>query len=98
MAKKGELSKSKLTQDILKLYQGSSFVQDKNIYINFKEDGELVQLKIAITAPKTPVGTAEIPIQKDFDWSDTPSSSPESTEIPKEELDTVKQMLERLGL
>lgn len=94
MAKKSDISKNKLTQDILKLYQGNSFVQDKNIYINFKEDGELVQLKITITAPKAPIETAENPIQEDFDWSD----SPKSAEIPQEELDTVKQMLESLNL
>lgn len=55
MAKKGDMSKTALTKAILELYPDSSFVKDKCIYINFKESGEFVQIKVALTAPTTPV-------------------------------------------
>lgn len=55
MAKKGDMSKAALTKAILELYPDSSFVKDKCVYINFKEGGEFVQIKVALTAPTTPV-------------------------------------------
>lgn len=102
MAKKGENSKQKLAQDILNLYACKAFVQDKNIYVNFTENGETVQLKISVTMPKVPIGGDEEE-KKDFDWSD-PSSSEETTLskqdaiIPEEELETLRAMLDKLNL
>lgn len=103
---KGDLSKKKLTKSILDLYPNNAFVQDKNIYINFRENGENVQLKIGITMPKQSIEFAEtvnLP-QGDFDWSDAPAPKTaqakpfEPAEITQKETDTVKAMLERAGL
>lgn len=55
MAKKGDMSKAALTKAILELYPDSSFVKDKCVYINFKEGGDFVQIKVVLTAPTTPV-------------------------------------------
>lgn len=106
---KGDLSKKKLTQSILDLYSNNSFVQDKNIYINFRENGENLQLKIGITMPKQPIEFAistapQTTSTGDFDWRDkpasanTPISTQSTAEITQEEINTVAEMLKKLNL
>lgn len=90
MPKKGDISKEKFTQDILNLYKGKAFVQDKNIYVNFTEDGEMVQLKISITAPKIPI---------DYNWEEEEKEEEKpNVDISDEEISNLKLMLERLNL
>lgn len=102
MAKKGENSKQKLVQDILRLYPNNAFVQDKSIYVNFNEDGENVQLKIAVTMPKIPiefVGQSVVTSEKeDFDWSEEKESAAVEETISQEEIDLLVKMLEKIDL
>lgn len=105
MAKKGEASKSQLTEAILKLYPDNAFTYDKNIYVNFIEGGEKVQLKIALTMPKTPIEIAtNVDSSTNWDWSDnavnepTPIAKAEPAEITDEEVTNVQVLLKRLGL
>lgn len=83
--KKGELSKNSLTKAILDLYPNNAFTDGKLIYVNFKEGGEDVQLKITLTQCANPVS----PALKQED---------PQTQITQEEQETLSALLERLGL
>lgn len=83
--KKGEMSKTALTNSILGLYPNNAFVDGKTIYVNFKEAGEDVQLKVTLTLCANPV-------------SSTPKQEDPSVVITQEEQETLAAMLERLGL
>lgn len=83
--KKGELSKNILTKAILNLYPRNTFVDGKTIYVNFKEGGEDVQLKVTLTQCANPVSPA------------LKQENPQ-TEITQQEQETLSALLERLGL
>jgi hypothetical protein len=54
---KGDKAKSWVTEKILECFgQDRAFVSDKKIYINTEDNGEPVQICIALTCPKTIVG------------------------------------------
>lgn len=106
MAKKnGDICKERLTQAILDLYPGNAFIQDKNIYINFIEGGEKIQLKIAMTQPKSIIeasGMATIIEDTgNWDWNESTNKTVPtsvSAEITQEEQDNLRTLLEKLNL
>lgn len=74
---------------------------DKKYYVWADENGERIQVSIALTCPKTPIVLDEAPnlMHGGRSFDDTPVTQ----EIPpavitKEEEDSVEQMLKRLGL
>lgn len=83
--KKGELSKTTLTNSILGLYPNNAFIDGKTIYVNFKEAGEDVQIKVSLTLCTNPVSAAS-------------KQEESAVEITQEEQETLAAMLERLGL
>ncbi len=101
MAVKGSVVKQSITEKILETFPGSFLYNDgKEIRINGTENGELVQIKVTLTASKTPVG-----IDDSADAADgvTPvASSTDETKVPSEPSDDEKQrlqsLLSRLGL
>jgi len=52
MAKNDNAAKQFVTDKLLELFNGTSVVSDKKIYTNIEVDGEIVQICIALTAPK----------------------------------------------
>jgi hypothetical protein len=77
MAIKGAQAKDNLTKLIIEAL-GDNFVlvQDKKIYANMDDGGEMVQIAISMTMPKTPVAgpvgvsTASPPAQTELSESD----------------------------
>ena len=57
MAAKGNEAKSKITKKILETFGNSAFIANggKEIRINEEENGELIQIKLTLTASKTPI-------------------------------------------
>lgn len=74
MATKGTAAKAAVIQKIKEAF-GDNFVGDdgKKIYVWSKENGEKVQVAIALTVPKTPYG--EVSGTADHDWT-IPAVSP----------------------
>ena len=74
---------------------------DKKYYVWSYEGGQKVQIAIAMTCPKVPVGEVNT---EPFDWSDSDSGSvaePKKTapiEISDDERDKVADLMKRLGL
>lgn len=102
MAAKGALSKEKITQTILETFPGS-FVIDKVIRIPMKEEGEIIQIKVVLTAAKDvlePEGvvTEAIPAG-DFDFEAmNPPELNVRIEPTQEEKDNVAALLKALNL
>ena len=53
---KGSLSKEKVTKKILEVFDGSFMYGTKEIRIPMTENGERVEIKVALTCAKTNVG------------------------------------------
>ena len=92
---------------IKKLQQafGSDYIGelDKKIYVWSEENGERLQIAISLTCPKTPVVISNKPLnfedKLNFEDGATIIPHPQmQTEISDEERQTVKELMERLGL
>lgn len=62
-------------------------VEDKKIYVQAKENGEMLTVAIALTVPKNVPNFAGAEQVKDFDWS-------ESTEEDRKKVDELMARLE----
>ena len=91
---KGAIAKDTITKCILKVFDGS-FVNDKEIRIPFMENGELVQIKVALTCAKVNVdaGTSSETV-----GSNAPAFTDVNREITPEEVAAVKELIEKLNL
>ena len=103
MAAKGSIAKAEVTKMIQDAF-GENYLGefDKKIYVQVPENGEMVQIAIALTCPKTPVVISSGPVIKgdrmDFDNVPTVSISETKTEITTEERENIATMMARLGL
>ena len=75
---------------------------DKKYYVWAKEAGQKVQIAIAMTCPKVPVG--EVPAESgDFDWegssvTNEPATKHNPVEIDDDERARVAELMKKLGL
>ena len=97
MAARGSIAKQQITETILNTFEGS-FTYDKEIRIPIIEDGEVVQIKVTLTAAKVNVdnagggSTIELPSQ------DTNNVDPTLKQITNEEKAEVENLISKLGL
>lgn len=106
MAAKGTEAKEKVVQKIKDAF-GSDYIgcYSNKHYVWVKENGEKIQIAIALTCPKNPVGTVDITsaFSDGFDFENTAPAvvaptSFEPAEITEEEQANIAALLERLGL
>ena len=105
MALKGSISKEIVTKKILETFEGS-FQYEKEIRIPMMENGEMLQIKITLTAAKNMVDNgADVAIPGDMSGSFAPSPAPAQlkqnatvVEPTEEEKERVKNLVELLGL
>lgn len=75
---------------------------DKKYYVWAYEGGQKMQIAIAMTCPKTPVGNIVEEKKEAFDWSDSGNVSAPSTfkpiEIEDSEREKVAELMKKLGL
>lgn len=75
---KGSIAKEIIAKEILNHFEGS-FLNDKEIRIPMDENGEIVEIKVTLTAAKVSIGESRpVPIPSD--------------EITKEELNRIKEL------
>lgn len=89
---KGSIAKDVITKKILETFDGA-FTYDKEIRIPILENGETVQIKVALTCAKVNVengagGAVETPV----------GISPTAAIITEEEKQEVNNLIEKLGL
>ena len=102
---KGALAKEEITNKILEVFPGS-FKYEKEIRVPMMENGEMLQIKITLTAAKNMVDNgADEAIPGDMSGSFAPSPAPAQLkqdttviEPTKEEKERVKNLVELLGL
>ena len=101
---RGAQAKSKVEQIISSAFKDNFLgIYDKKLYVQAEENGEMVQIAISLTCPKTPVVVSEKPLIFDnklnFEDGATVIPHPQvQTEISDKERQTVKELMERLGL
>ena len=107
---KGAIAKENVARVIAQAF-GSNFVgeYDKKLYVWSEENGEKVQIAIAMTCPKTPVGGdigkidfgAEPGSALNFEDMSAAVASPTvftPAEVSDEEKENIAKLMERLGL
>ena len=108
MAVKGALAKEVVAKKIAEAF-GADYVGevDKKLYVWSQENGEKIQIAIAMTCPKNPVG--DVPVMDfstdtgDFDFSgDASAATPPTVFQPAattaEEKANIASLMEKLGL
>lgn len=101
---KGAIAKQEVIKKLQSTF-GTDFLGefDKKVYVQALENGEMVQIAITLTCPKTPVAVSTAPVIKGdrMDFSDEATIIPignTNTEITEEERQTVAEMMARFGL
>ena len=101
MAAKGQIAKENVVKKIAEVF-GERFIGefDKKIYVWSEENGEQVQVAIALTCPKTSVGAEKVMNfnEDTMSFTGVVTQVPETMEISEEEKDNIKKLMERLGL
>lgn len=96
MAAKGSVAKTNITNNILKMFDGSFLYNDgKEIRIPYVENGETVQIKVTLTCAKVAVDAGSdvaVPTATQENKNDAVS------EMTNEEKDEVNNLINSLGL
>lgn len=112
MALKGAIAKQEVANKILEMFGEAAFTYDKDIRINWVENGEPVQIKIALTAAKVAVEkdgdsvipgsikptASAIPNAERIDFDAPAAPAPAPVEPTVEEKENIKLLMQRLGL
>lgn len=91
---KGQIAKTEITNKILEVFDGA-FVNDKEIRIPWEENGETVQIKVALTCAKVNIENAG---GADTVQQTTSVPAPEDRKITETEKQEVNNLIEKLGL
>ena len=101
---KGNIAKENVINKIKEAF-GTNFVGvfEKKIYVWADDGGEKVQIALAMTCPKVPIGqinTSELSYNTGRDFSDdnVVAVAPEHVEISDEERADVRELMKKLGL
>ena len=104
MAAKGAEAKEYVAKKLKEAF-GEDYIGeiDKKYYVWSREGGQRMQIAIAMTCPKTPVGNVETSSPGTFDWEgSTVSAAPASTfkpaDIDDAERAKVAELMKKLGL
>lgn len=102
----GQIAKQEIAQEILKIFGEKAFIYEKDIRVNWVENGQPCQVKIALTAAKVTVNAGDdnaIPVA-----AAAPGKTPQNTfttpatqEVPQptaEEKQNISDLLKSLGL
>ena len=96
---KGTIAKQVVEDKIRNIF-GKDFlgIADKKIYVQAEEDGQMVQVAITMTCPKTPFATGEVTTDGFPEGNFAEPTEYKPAEITNEELDNVRKMIKELGL
>lgn len=98
MAARGSNAKIEITNKIMEVFPGAFIYGGKELRIPINENGEVVEIKVALTCAKTNVGDEGGPVEsgsKPLDFSDT---TPANIEPSAEEKQNIAELMSRLGL
>ena len=98
MAVRGAIGKNKVIQEILEKFEGAFSPDGKEIRIPVEENGEIIQIKVALTAAKVNIDNpnGESGAAKD----ETPPAAPSKNyqaELTAEEIAEVERLKNKMG-
>ena len=91
---RGSVAKEQITKKILETFDGAFIVDGKEIRIPVTEGGDLVQIKVTLTAAKVNIDAAT-PSQA---TSTASNATPAAAQITADEKAAVVSLVEKLGL
>lgn len=99
---KGQIAKDYVAKKLAETF-GEHYLGevDKKYYVEAPENGEMIQIAIAMTCPKNPVAVSNTPVVRSggMDFEAEPVlTAPKVTEVTDEERQNIANMMRRLGL
>ena len=106
---KGAVAKENVEKKIAAAF-GENYIGtfDKKIYVMANDGGEMCQIAISLTCPKTPVATSGFATTGDYDFTDAPMpvttaastvvEPKKQVEISQEEQESLADLLAKFGL
>ena len=96
---KGAAAKAEV-ENIIRNAFGKNFlgVADKKLYVQALEDGEMVQVAITMTCPKTPFGVVDGGMNFDAAGALAEPDVFQPAEITNEETERVRKLIEKFNL
>lgn len=96
---KGIIAKQTVEDKIREVF-GKDFlgVADKKLYVQAEEDGQMVQVAITMTCPKTPFAAGGTATDGFPEGNFAEPTQYKPAEVTNEELDNVRRMIKELGL
>lgn len=105
---RGAEAKQRVFQKILETFPGSFMQDDKILRIVEEENGEVVEIKVTLTAAKDVIGagassnrTPGPTATEEFDWSENSASTPQAAaanDLSETEKENIRKMMAALGL
>ena len=94
---KGAISKDKVKDKILEVFEGS-FINDKEIRIPFVENGEQIEIKVALTCAKDVIGGGVAPVNEEATVSafPAPAAPAQKVEATDEEKQRLKELVAKM--
>ena len=92
---KGTESKAKLIAKLKEIYPDAFEYGAKEFRIPFEEDGQRIEIKVALTCAKTNVGGDDSPVESGVQSNDAVNATAAPTE---EEKQNITELMSRLGL
>ena len=95
---KGAESKQKMIDFILQNFEGAFMYGDKELRVPFMEDGNRVEIKVALTCAKVNVGGDAAHVQNEATAPASAFSTEEVSQPTEEEKKNIADLLSKLGL
>lgn len=102
---RGSIAKDEIYSKVMKMFPNSFMYNDgKELRINTKENGELIQIKLVLTAAKTPVSNGDdnaLPgaaVASNETLAEPKVTTSDSPQISSEEKQLVQDLMSKLGL
>ena len=98
MAIRGAAGKNKIIQEILEKFEGSFSPDGKEIRIPVEENGEIIQIKVALTAAKVNIDPPnDVPSANSGETLFATESKSYQAELTAEEIAEVERLKNKMG-
>ena len=102
---RGAQAKTEILAKLMATFEGSFMQDDKILRIPWKEGGDVVEIKVTLTAAKDVIGAGAAFTSvkaEEFNWEDTPAKSSveaaAAQSLSEDEKERVKRMMAALGM
>lgn len=99
MASKGSIAKQNIQAKLKEVF-GENFIGeiDKKVYLWADDGGQKVQIALAMTCPKNPVGPVSVDMANAADGTIFSNSTGDPKEVTEEEKQNLRDLMARLNI